>query len=125
MRKKLLVVDDDPLFIDFVKEILAVEEIDVISAPNGRVALSLIKAAQPAFIVSDLDMPEMNGMELHAHLAKDQETKRIPFFFMTGSSDQSLIQYAKDHGVSLFYKSNLVSEWIKLLERLKQPPSPH
>ena len=123
MRKKLLVVDDDPLFIDFVREILGAEEIDVISAPNGRVALSLIKATQPAFIVSDLEMPEMNGMELHSLLAEDQETKNIPFFFMTGSSDQDLIQYAKDHGVSLFYKSNLVSELIKLLERLKQSPS--
>ena len=119
MRKQLLVVDDDPLFIDFVKEVLAVEEIDVISAPNGRAALSILKTAQPSFIVSDLEMPEMNGIELHSRLSGDLETKDIPFFFMTGSSDQAMMQYAKEHGIGLFFKSNLVSELLKLINSLK------
>lgn len=119
MRKQLLVVDDDPLFIDFVKEVLAVEEIDVISAPNGKVALSIIKTSQPSFIISDLEMPEMDGIELHSHLSEDHRTKDIPFFFMTGSLDQTLTHYAKEHGISLFFKSNLVGELLKLIKSLK------
>ena len=58
MRKQLLIVDDDPLFVDFVKEVLTVEEIDVISAPNGRAALSLVDVTPPSFILSDFEMPK-------------------------------------------------------------------
>lgn len=119
MRKQLLIVDDDPLFVDFVKEVLTVEEIDVISAPNGRAALSLVDVTPPSFILSDFEMPEMNGLELHAHLCEDEKTRHIPFYFMTGSSDQTLVRYAREHSIRLFYKGNLVSELLRLLDSLK------
>jgi len=122
MRKKLLVVDDDPLFIDFVKEVFAAEEIDVISSPDGRAALSLIKNAPPSFILSDFEMPEMNGIKLHTALSEDHATRDIPFFFMTGSSDPDLTLYAEQRGVEVFYKTDIVRELLRLLEKLKEIP---
>ena len=122
MRKQLLVIDDDPLFIDFAGEVLATGAIDVISAPNGKAALPLIARALPSFIISDFEMPEMNGVELHAHLAGDPRTRDIPFFFITGSSNDALLQYAAEHGIRVFSKYNLVSELKALLDLLETFP---
>ena len=119
MQKQILVVDDDPLFIDLVRDVFAIEAIDVISASDANAALSILNAARPTFIVSDFEMAGMDGMEFHSRLLGDEKTKDIPFVFMTGSSDQALIQYAKQHRLRLLSKNNLVNELIGLFDSLK------
>ena len=119
MRKQLLVIDDDPLFIDFVKEVLAVEDIDVVSSPNGKAALPLLEHDLPSFVVCDFEMPEMNGLQFHTRFSGDPRTRDIPFFFMTGSPDRVLLDYAKEHGIRVFYKSSLVQELQRLLAYLR------
>jgi len=119
IRKQVLIVDDDPLFIDLAKDIFAVEDIAVISASHATGALSTLKAVHPSLIVSDFDMPGMKGMEFHAHLLLDQSTKDIPFVFMTGSADQALMQYANRFHIRLFSKNNLVKDLIGLMNDLK------
>ena len=114
-----MVVDDDPLFIDLVRDIFVVEEIEAISASHANAVLSTLKAVHPSLIVSDFDMPGMNGMEFHSHLLLDQSTKDIPFVFMTGSADQALMQYANRCHIQLFSKNNLVKDLIGLLNDLK------
>jgi CheY-like chemotaxis protein len=119
MRKQILVVDDDPLYLDLVRDVFDVQEIEVFAASNGSSALSILKTHNPSLIISDFDMPGMNGMEFHSQLMKDQKTKDIPFVFMTGSSDGTLSQYTKQHGLRLCNKNNLVHELLRLSKDLK------
>jgi CheY-like chemotaxis protein len=119
IRKQVLVVDDDPFFIDLAKDIFVVEEIDVISASHAAAALSMLQTVHPSLIVSDFEMPGMNGMEFHSQLLLNKNTKDIPFVFMTGSADQTLVQYANRCQVRLLGKTNLVRDLIGLLNELK------
>jgi phosphoserine phosphatase RsbU/P len=119
VRKTILVVDDNPLFVDLVRDIFAVEEIEVISDSQATAALSTLKIVHPSLIISDFDMPGMNGMEFHSHLLLDHSTKDIPFVFMTGSADHALMQYANRYHVRLLSKNNLVKDLIELLNDLK------
>ena len=119
MRKKILAVDDDPLYVDLVRDIFSAEDIDVISAQNGIEALSILKTQQPSLIISDFEMPRIDGIEFHSQLQQDQKTKSIPFVFMTGASSQALIQYAKLHNIHLLNKSNIVKELLGLIKELK------
>jgi len=119
MRKQILVVDDDPLYHDLVRDVFDAQEIDVFAASDGSAALFLLRTHNPSLIISDFDMPGMNGMEFHSHLLKDRKTEHIPFVFMTGSSDESLSQYTKRYGLRLFDKSNLVGELMRLSDDLR------
>lgn len=119
MQKKILVVDDDPLYLELVKDVFVAQDIEIFVAPNGVGALTLLKTLRPSMIISDFDMPEMNGVELHARLSHDQKTKAIPFVFMTGSADITLHRYAREHGLGLFNKNNLVKELLLLSKDLK------
>ena len=119
MRKQILVVDDDPLYIDLVRDIFAMREIDVLSSPDATAALSLLKNLTPSLIVSDFDMPEMNGLEFHSRLQESESTKHIPFVFLTGSADISLSQYANQHRVRVFSKNNIVNELLRLSNDLQ------
>jgi CheY-like chemotaxis protein len=121
MRKKILVVDDDPLYLELVSDVFAIHDIDVLSAPNGNEALTLLNTFHPVLIVSDFDMPGMSGMELHSKLLQNGNTNITPFVFMTGSADQTLSEYTKRHGLRLFNKNNIVSELFRLSAELKDP----
>ena len=54
----LLLVDDDPLYIDLVREILSTKNFTVIAASNGAAALALLQKHRVTMIISDIDMPE-------------------------------------------------------------------
>lgn len=68
MRKQILVVDDDPRYLELVKDVLEIKEIDVVSAPNGGAAITILKTFHPSLIISDFDMPGVSGLELHTIL---------------------------------------------------------
>lgn len=119
MRKTILVVDDDPLYLDLVRDVLAVQQIDVLSAPSVAEALLLLKTSSPSLIVSDFEMPDMDGLAFHAQLQLYQKTKDVPFVFMTGSSDSRLLKYVREHNMCIFSKNNLVNELIRMSNELK------
>jgi CheY-like chemotaxis protein len=119
MRKQILFVDDDPLFIDLANDVLAVQDIEVVAALDGTVALDLLKNFTPQMIVSDFEMPGMNGVELHSRLQQNEMTRNIRFVFMTGSSDRTFSQYARSHNIRVFSKNNLVSDLVRLSSELE------
>ncbi|MEM7346547.1 MAG: ATP-binding protein, partial [Chloroflexota bacterium] len=83
---KVLVVDDTPQNIQLARFILQREKYVVVEASNGKDALELIKTERPSLILSDIQMPGMNGYEFCQHLKADKATKNIPFIFITAFS---------------------------------------
>ncbi len=119
MRKQILVVDDEPLYLELITDVFAIQDIKVLTAPNGNAALTLLTTFHPALIISDFDMPGMTGLELHSRLLRDDKTKAIPFVFMTGSANQTLREYTKQHGLRLFNKNDIVNNLSRLSAELK------
>ncbi|MCK9156595.1 MAG: response regulator [Paludibacteraceae bacterium] len=84
----ILVVDDDPLICANLKNMLE-SYANVITANNGKVALELAEKHIPDVILSDVDMPEMNGIEMSKELGKSDKTKHIPILFISAKNEDS------------------------------------
>ena len=81
---KILVVDDNRDNVELLRQILKEEEdYDVITAYNGADCLALAQEQQPALILLDVQMPEMNGFEVLERLQADEGTKNIVVIFLT------------------------------------------
>ncbi len=61
---KILVVDDEPLVCDFLREALSLKGYEVIVVRNGRKALNILKRNNIAAVITDVRMPEMSGLAL-------------------------------------------------------------
>ncbi len=78
----ILVVDDDQAIRELLTEFFQGLNYDTTSAENGATALSHVSCRDFDCIVSDHLMPDMDGLELLAHLT--EQNKKIPFLMITG-----------------------------------------
>ena len=81
----VLIVEDNLDMVDFMKEILE-EKYHIYSAENGRVALEKLKHISPELIISDVMMPEMDGLEFTRFVKADLNTSHIPVVLLTAKS---------------------------------------
>ncbi len=93
---KVLVVDDNPVNIDFLVELL--KEYDVRTVLDGISALEAIEEERPDAILLDISMPKMNGFELCEKLKSSNKTKDIPVIFLTANHDTKSIVHAFEVG---------------------------
>jgi len=83
-QDEILVVDDTPVVVKIVMEILSAEGFQVRSANNGELALGLIATKPPQLILLDIAMPGMDGFEVCLRLKAREETRNIPIIFLSG-----------------------------------------
>ena len=83
---RVMVVDDTPQNIQLARFILQREKYIVIEANNAQEAMTLIEEKKPSLILSDIQMPGMDGYEFCRRLKADPETQHIPFIFVTAFS---------------------------------------
>lgn len=81
-----LIVDDSPDMLEFLKDGLK-DEFHTITAPNGKEALKIMTSIKPAIIVTDLMMPEMDGIELCRQLKASHDLASIPIIILTAKHD--------------------------------------
>lgn len=97
MKKKILVIDDNPMILFSVKEGLE-EKFDTFSvegAPGGKECFELLDQGNiPDLILLDIMMPEMNGWDVYARLQEHETWKKIPIIFLTAKTDD----YSKGFG---------------------------
>ena len=81
--KHILVVDDDDMMREFVKELLKINNFTITEANNGKAGLKEFRENTPDLVLTDIIMPEMEGIsfirELRSH------NKEIPIIAMTGN----------------------------------------
>ncbi len=83
---RVLIVDDEADIRSIVRDILG-SEYRIIEAENGSEALETIRQEMPDLVISDLNMPVMNGMELLKVLKSSEVTKMIPVIFLAFRTD--------------------------------------
>ncbi|MFK7827099.1 MAG: response regulator [Oligoflexales bacterium] len=113
---KILFVDDDPLQLKIITKTFKNLGYEVVGASSGKSALEMIPTFTPNIIVSDGEMPEMNGIELAFNL-KDSN---IPFFILTSRSMVKNKAESKNYIKSSMLKSESprsISYTIGLIER--------
>lgn len=83
----LLVVDDNPDLIDFLRDTLKEKFKQVYTAANGVEALEVVRKNHPDIVVSDVMMPRMNGYELCKQIKEDIDISHIPVILLTARDD--------------------------------------
>lgn len=96
-KATLLIVEDDVHLLGGIKDILELDDYEVLTAQNGREALNVIDGTQPDLIVSDIMMPKMDGIELLKSVRERMST--IPFIFLTARGERSDIHRGRRLGV--------------------------
>lgn len=86
--RKVLVVDDDPVLVRMVKEILKSQGFAVETAKDGIDALVMVKKDKPDLIVLDIMMPEMNGYDVLRALKFTDGLKEIPVLLLTAREQE-------------------------------------
>ena len=93
---KILVIEDNNFIRATVIELLQLHGFEAVGAENGQVGIQLAIAQIPDLILSDVMMPELNGLEVFAILRSHPATASIPFIFMTGSEIEKAIELKAD-----------------------------
>jgi putative two-component system response regulator len=83
---KIILVDDNPSNLRTGKNVLS-EKYEVYTAPSAAKLFDLLNDINPAMILLDIEMPEMNGYEAIKILKAKENTKDIPIIFLTGKTD--------------------------------------
>jgi PAS domain S-box-containing protein len=84
---KILIAEDSPTQAQRLRHILEQQGYEVGVAANGRVALEMAPQFQPALIISDVVMPEMDGYELSRRIKEGKDLRDIPVILVTTMSD--------------------------------------
>nr|WP_283091806.1 response regulator [Gluconobacter sp. Dm-62] len=95
-----MVVDDSRTMRDLVSRELRKASYDVETAEDGVDALEKVSIFSPAVIITDLNMPRMNGLELTQALRAHAETKYVPIIFLTTESGEELRRAAREAGAT-------------------------
>jgi len=131
----ILVIEDDPLTLRSVIELLEAEDFQVTGATDGEIALKIVAEKTFDLIVCDLLLPKVNGYEFLSSIRKNVETANIPFIVLTGKNKRKDICLGLEIGVSDYItKPFLNQELIKsiqvqlakknFLEKCYQVPAP-
>lgn len=82
-RRRILVVDDEPVMVSLLQDLLVDAGFDVATAENGAVALAQVTSFQPHLVITDIIMPYMEGIELISLLRKSN--KGVPIIAVSGN----------------------------------------
>ncbi|GAA4316000.1 hypothetical protein GCM10023149_12830 [Mucilaginibacter gynuensis] len=95
-RNKILLIDDNSLFLNILVQAFAKTGIICITAGSAKEAINLLQTNRPDIILSDYEMPGMNGIELRKYLMQNKILKDIPFVFLTSLTDKDLLLQGLD-----------------------------
>lgn len=111
--EKILIVDDDPLVLDTLKEIVSYQtDYNVITAADGLIALEILQKEKIPVVISDFRMPNMDGIELLVKIKNmDSDMKVI---LMTGFYEPLLEEIAKKNGAIAIHQKPI--NFQKLVE---------
>jgi CheY-like chemotaxis protein len=117
-RPRVLVVDDEKLIADTCAEILEGAGFHTVTAYDGLAAMDIVAEFQPDYLLTDVLMPRLNGVELAIYVTNVLPATRILLFSGQAGISEILLQ-----GHEQGYEFELLAKPVhplKLIERLKK-----
>jgi DNA-binding response OmpR family regulator len=81
-EKTILIIDDDAQVLEAIKDVLEIEGYVVRTAPDGASGIRSFDADPPDLVITDINMPDVEGIELIRHLARGH--RKVPVIAMSG-----------------------------------------
>jgi type IV pilus assembly protein PilB len=128
-KDRILIVEDDRTIISVVKYFLELEGFEVVTAENGLIGLETAKRELPQIIVSDCNMPVMDGVTMIKALRADARTQDVSILMLTSGNSvedetQGLTAGADDFVIKPVEPRRLVARIKTLLARSKRKQLP-
>jgi two-component system phosphate regulon response regulator PhoB len=102
MKGTILIADDNPDSIMVLRTILESSGYTVLTAGNGREALSTMKRQLPDAVLLDVMMPELSGIDVLKHMRSDAATARVPVILVTAKGQDDDLLDGYQHGADYY-----------------------
>ncbi len=86
--KKILLIEDDAVLRENTAEILELSGYNVLTAANGKIGIQKARTELPNLIVCDIMMPELDGYGVLESLSINEDTKQIPFIYLSAKTER-------------------------------------
>jgi chemotaxis protein histidine kinase CheA/ActR/RegA family two-component response regulator len=116
--RRVLIVDDSLSVRKSLTQLLEDSAYEVVGANDGLDAIRMLEKFKPHVICTDLEMPNMNGLELTEHLRRREDTRELPIIMITSRSMDKHRDQAKRAGVD-FYVTKPYTD-AELLQQVRQ-----
>ena len=108
MKKKILIVEDEPSLLNILNDKFSSEGFEVAMAKNGKEGLDLALSGKPDLILLDILMPVMDGLTMAKKLRADEKGKTVPIIILTNLSDYKNAAEAMESGI---YDFLIKADW--------------
>ena len=106
--KTILIIDDGETERRFISGIIEKQGCRALAAADGKAGIELAKTSRPDLVILDYRMPGLNGKEVCQILKSDENTRKIPVVFLTGSTTPGNVVECYDVGAD-YYLSKPIS----------------
>jgi len=116
MEPDVLVVDDSAAIRKILQRVLGQAEIPVgtvFEAGDGAAALEILKKQRVGLVLSDINMPNMDGLELLAHIRANDEWRKVPVIMITTEGAAAKVKEAVELGATGYVRKPFTAEQIK------------
>jgi CheY-like chemotaxis protein len=117
LRRRVLVVDDDPEIVTFLATLLELEGIDSTVATSAAAALEKLEHTVPNLVLLDIAMPDRDGLDLCRELKKDPRTRDVPVFVVSARPGKDVVERALAAGAEEFIRKPFENQ--ELIARIR------
>jgi two-component system chemotaxis response regulator CheY len=116
MAFDVMIVDDSPAMRTFIARVIDLSGLDVgkrVEASNGKEALELLHSQWIDIILTDVNMPVMNGEEFVSRLAQDELLRTIPVLVVSTDGSEHRVQRMMSLGAKAYVKKPFSPEQLR------------
>ncbi|MFN1834628.1 adenylate/guanylate cyclase domain-containing protein [Balneola sp. MJW-20] len=123
-KSRILVVDDYPALVTITRHKLIQRGFEVLTAQNGQDALELVQTEYPDLVITDVEMPVMDGYELCERIKNDSRLSKIPVILVTSMMNTVSIMKGIQAGADNYLTKPYDDDTLfgKVEELLTHPP---
>ena len=118
MSRTLLVVEDNPDLRDLLVAFLGLHGFVVLTAADGEAALLVIRERLPDLIITDIEMPRLDGIGLIRELRRHPDTRDLPILVLTAYLAKGLTEAMAAGATQAAYKPVQLDALIRMIEQL-------
>jgi two-component system cell cycle response regulator DivK len=124
-RKRILVVEDNPLNMKLFSAMISAEGYDVLEAKSGQDGLEMAQRLRPDLIIMDIQLPGMSGLEVTQSLKADTATHDIPIIATTAFATRGDEEIIMASGCDAYMaKPIAISQFLELIDSFMSAPRP-
>ena len=112
----VLIVDDSAAIRKILQRVLRQADVpvgNVFEAGDGREALETLKANNVGLVLSDINMPNMDGLELLGHIKASENWKELPIIMVSTEGSQAKVLEAVELGAAGYVRKPITADQIK------------